>query len=143
MRPERSPARHILALDQGTTSSRAIVFDHDGLAVAAARKEFRQIFPKPGWVEHDPHEIWSTQMAVAVEALGDRTEYALEGSIFVGGAVVQWLRDGLGLIANSADVEMLASGVPDNGGVFLVPAFAGRARNWIPAGGQASGSVEP
>ncbi|MEO6874902.1 MAG: glycerol kinase GlpK [Opitutaceae bacterium] len=52
-------------------------------------------------------------------------EYALEGSVFIGGAVVQWLRDGLGLIARSADVEALAARVPDNGGVYLVPAFAG------------------
>ena len=60
---------HVLALDQGTTSSRAIVFNHDGLAVSVAQKEFRQIVPEPGWVEHDPNEIWSTQIAVAVEAL--------------------------------------------------------------------------
>jgi len=59
----------ILALDQGTTSSRAIVFDHDGAIMAAAQKEFTQIFPQPGWVEHDPAEIWSTQIAVAAEAL--------------------------------------------------------------------------
>jgi glycerol kinase len=57
--------------------------------------------------------------------IGGRMEYALEGSVFIGGAVVQWLRDGLGLIANSADVERLAATVPDNGGVYLVPAFAG------------------
>jgi glycerol kinase len=61
---------YILALDQGTTSSRAIIFDHDGGVVAVAQKEFRQIFPKPGWVEHDPDEIWATQIAVAIEALG-------------------------------------------------------------------------
>jgi glycerol kinase len=61
---------YILALDQGTTSSRAIVFDRDGTAVAVAQKEFAQIFPHPGWVEHDPMEIWATQLAVAVEALG-------------------------------------------------------------------------
>lgn len=61
--------KHILALDQGTTSSRAIVFDHAGSIVAVAQKEFRQIFPKPGWVEHDPREIWSTQAGVAAEAL--------------------------------------------------------------------------
>ena len=61
---------YVLALDQGTTSSRAILFAHDGAIVSLARKEFRQIFPEPGWVEHDPHEIWSTQLAVAVEALG-------------------------------------------------------------------------
>jgi len=53
------------------------------------------------------------------------TEYALEGSVFIGGAVVQWLRDGLGIIKSSADVEALAASVPDSGGVYLVPAFAG------------------
>ena len=57
--------------------------------------------------------------------LGDKTEYALEGSVFVGGAVVQWLRDGLGLIRKSEEVEALASSVPDNGGVYFVPAFVG------------------
>ena len=62
--------RYVLALDQGTTSSRAILFDHDGGIAAVAQKEFRQIFPQPGWVEHDPREIWATQIAVAVEALG-------------------------------------------------------------------------
>src|SRR5215210_9195533 len=59
----------ILALAQGTTSSRAIVFDHDGSIRAVAQQEFRQIFPQSGWVEHDPDEIWQTQLAVAVEAL--------------------------------------------------------------------------
>ncbi|MDB5025198.1 MAG: glpK [Mucilaginibacter sp.] len=59
---------YILALDQGTTSSRAIVFDHQGQIRSVAQKEFRQIFPKPGWVEHDPNEIWSTQAGVAAEA---------------------------------------------------------------------------
>jgi len=61
--------KHILALDQGTTSSRAIVFDHHGGIVAVAQKEFEQIFPRPGWVEHDPDEIWSSQMEVASEAI--------------------------------------------------------------------------
>jgi glycerol kinase len=56
---------------------------------------------------------------------GGQTDYALEGSVFVGGAVVQWLRDGLGLIKSSAEIEPLAAGVPDCGGVYLVPAFAG------------------
>ncbi len=60
---------YILALDQGTTSSRAILFDHDATVVAVAQKEFRQIYPQPGWVEHDPNEIWSSQMGVAVQAL--------------------------------------------------------------------------
>src|SRR5437667_4469721 len=61
---------YILALDQGTTSSRAIVFDRDGGVRAVAQKEFRQIFPHAGWVEHDPAEIWASQIGVAVEALG-------------------------------------------------------------------------
>ena len=59
----------ILALDQGTTSSRAIVFDHAGAIRAAAQKEFPQIFPQPGRVEHDPEEIWETQLGVAAEAI--------------------------------------------------------------------------
>lgn len=59
----------ILALDQGTTSSRAILFDKQGTIRAIAQKEFRQIYPKPGWVEHDPAEIWSTQGSVAREAM--------------------------------------------------------------------------
>src|SRR2546425_554945 len=255
--------KHILALDQGTTSSRAIVFDHSGSVVASAQKEFRQIFPRPGWVEHDATEIWATQLHTATEALGkagltaadiaavgitnqrettvvwdretgepvhhaivwqdrrtaaacdrlkarglapsmlpavcsssevygetvlfggavpiagiagdqqaalfgqactqpgmvkntygtgcfmlmntgtkpiasknnllttvawrigSRTEYALEGSIFIAGAVVQWLRDGLGIIKSSSEIEALASQVDDTQGVYLVPAFAG------------------
>ncbi len=57
--------------------------------------------------------------------IGSQTDYALEGSVFIGGAVVQWLRDGLGLVKSSAEVEALAASVPDCGGVYLVPAFAG------------------
>jgi glycerol kinase len=59
----------ILALDQGTTSSRAILFDQEGLILTTAQKEFTQIFPSPGWVEHDPMEIWSTQIGVASEVI--------------------------------------------------------------------------
>ena len=61
---------YILALDQGTTSSRAIVFDENAAIVAVGQREFPQIFPRPGWVEHDPGEIWATQISVATEALG-------------------------------------------------------------------------
>jgi glycerol kinase len=61
--------KFILALDQGTTSSRAIIFNHDGLPVTTAQKEFTQFFPSPGWVEHDAEEIWSTQAGVAMEAI--------------------------------------------------------------------------
>jgi glycerol kinase len=61
--------KFILSLDQGTTSSRAIVFNHVGEIVSVAQKEFTQIFPQPGWVEHDPVEIWSSQVTVATEAI--------------------------------------------------------------------------
>jgi glycerol kinase len=61
--------KYILALDQGTTSSRALIFDRNGSICSVAQKEFSQIFPKPGWVEHDPNEIWSSQAAVAAEAI--------------------------------------------------------------------------
>jgi len=61
--------KYILALDQGTTSSRAILFDHKGSIVASEQKEFTQIFPKPGWVEHNAEEIWSTQLKVAQQVL--------------------------------------------------------------------------
>lgn len=60
---------YILALDQGTTSCRAILFDHDGRIRSLAQKEFPQYFPQPGWVEHDPMEIWSAQLSVAMEAM--------------------------------------------------------------------------
>src|SRR5215218_3133853 len=62
-------SRFVLALDQGTTSSRAIVFRHDGAVVSAAQQEFPQIFPKPGEVEHDPEAIWTSQITVARDAL--------------------------------------------------------------------------
>src|SRR5215510_14967687 len=60
---------YILSLDQGTTSSRAILFDRDGAIKGVAQREFRQIFPQPGWVEHDPMDIWTSQAGVAVEVL--------------------------------------------------------------------------
>ncbi len=62
-------SKFLLALDQGTSSSRSIVFDAQGRIVAMAQREFRQIYPQPGWVEHDPREIWATQLATAQEAL--------------------------------------------------------------------------
>ena len=72
-------------------------------------------------------------LTTAAWRAGGPLEYALEGSVFIGGAVVQWLRDGLGLIRNSADIEPLAASVPDSGGLFLVPAFAGLgAPHWDP-----------
>ncbi len=64
--------QYILALDQGTTSSRAVVVDKNGAIVAVAQKEFTQLFPKPGWVEHDPNEIWATQAGMAAEAVSQK-----------------------------------------------------------------------
>ncbi len=61
--------KYILALDQGTTSSRAIVFDRDANMLSVSQREFGQIFPQPGWVEHDANEIWSSQVGVASEAI--------------------------------------------------------------------------
>ena len=64
-----NPSPFLLALDQGTSSSRSIVFDADGQIVAMAQREFRQIYPQPGWVEHDPKEIRSSQIGTAQEVL--------------------------------------------------------------------------
>src|SRR5947209_20098493 len=64
-------AKYILAIDQGTTSTRAIVFDATGRPVASAQKELPQIFPRPGWVEHDPEEIWRATVEVCRGALAE------------------------------------------------------------------------
>ncbi|MBP6406414.1 MAG: glycerol kinase, partial [Ramlibacter sp.] len=76
--------KYVLALDQGTTSSRAIVFDQAGQAVATAQQEFRQIFPQPGWVEHDANEIWASQRAVAQQALQQLGAPAGAGELAIG-----------------------------------------------------------
>lgn len=253
---------YIMALDQGTTSSRCILFDHAGKIVTMAQKEFTQIYPQPGWVEQNPREIWSSQMSVAIEAManigasskniraigitnqrettivwdkktgepvynaivwqcrrtaeqidelkekgygpmlqkrtglvpdayfsaskiawildhvkgareaaekGDvkntygtgcfllmhtgkepiisrhgllttiaagtagEVEYALEGSVFVAGAAIQWLRDGMRMIRTAGQSEEYAKRVPDSNGVYIVPAFAGMgAPYWNP-----------
>jgi glycerol kinase len=100
---------------------------------------FGQACHKPGMVKNtygtgcfmlmntgpDPVASKNNLLTTVAWGVGDKLEYALEGSIFIAGAVVQWLRDGLGIIQHSADVEKLAASVPDNGGVYLVPAFAG------------------
>ena len=68
---------HVGAIDQGTTSTRFMIFDDNGQVVASAQREHRQIFPRPGWVEHDPAEIWSKTLEVISEALG---KAGLQGS---------------------------------------------------------------
>ena len=64
-----SKRQYVMALDQGTTSSRCIIFSKEGEIKSIAQKEFTQIYPKPGWVEHDPNEIWASQISVAAEAM--------------------------------------------------------------------------
>ena len=72
-------------------------------------------------------------MTTVAWKIGNRTDYALEGSVFIGGAVVQWIRDGLGFVRTAPEIEALAASVADNGGVYLVPAFAGLgAPHWDP-----------
>ena len=63
-------SKYVMALDAGTTSNRCILFDREGNMCSVAQKEFTQLFPQPGWVEHDANEIWATQLGVAVEAMG-------------------------------------------------------------------------
>ena len=70
-------ADYILALDQGTTSSRAILFNESGQIVKVAQREFKQIYPQPGWVEHDPNAIWESQLAVAQEVAADASIAAI------------------------------------------------------------------
>ncbi|MDE2857295.1 MAG: glycerol kinase GlpK [Chloroflexota bacterium] len=72
-------SEYILALDQGTTSSRAIVFDREGNSVRSAQQEFRQIYPRPGWVEHDANEIWASQLKVAQDVVADPASIAAIG----------------------------------------------------------------
>jgi glycerol kinase len=84
-------------------------------------------------IGHEPVASRHKLLTTVAWKQGGRLEYALEGSVFIGGAVVQWLRDGLGLIRTSPEVEPLAASVEDNGGVFLVPAFSGLgAPHWDP-----------
>ena len=71
-------AKYVMALDAGTTSNRCILFDEKGTVKSMAQKEFTQYFPKPGWVEHDANEIWSSQLGVAVEIISQATGLPVE-----------------------------------------------------------------
>ena len=98
--------RYILALDQGTTSSRAILFDHRGAIAGSAQQEFAQIYPQPGWVEHDASEIWTSQLAVAREVVA---QAGVDGAGLDGGAIA-----GIG-ITNQRETTVVwdrASGAP-------------------------------
>ena len=90
-------SKYVLALDAGTSSSRAILFDNGGRIVSVSQREFRQIYPRPGWVEHDPLEIWETQLAVAREALAkagaDAADVAAVGITNQRETTVVWNRE--------------------------------------------------
>ena len=85
--------KYILALDQGTTSSRAILFDEEGKIVKTAQREFKQYYPKPGWVEHNPDEIWQSQLEVAHEVVDDPSEIAAIGITNQRETTVVWDRE--------------------------------------------------
>ena len=144
-----SNAKHILAIDQGTTSTRAIVFDDGGTPLASAQKEFTQIFPRDGWVEHDPEEIWQTTLEVVRDALANSE--ALGGEVIALGitnqreTTVVWDRSTGQPIYNAivwqdrrtADVcERLKSNgnnqlVTERTGLLLDPYFSGTKIAWI------------
>ena len=138
--------RCILALDQGTTSSRAIAFDEAGRAIAAAQKEFGQIFPRPGWVEHDPGEIWASQRQVMLEVLkGLDAEVAAIGITNQRETTVVWDRRTGRPICNAIvwqdrRTAAQASELRDQGfeplfraktGLLLDPYFSGTKLSWI------------
>jgi glycerol kinase len=147
--PENDMSKYVLALDQGTTSSRAIVFDRRGTPVAAAQKEFQQIFPRPGWVEHDAAEIWSTQLECARSALrqagASASDLAAIGVTNQRETVVLWDRVSGVPVANAIVwqdrrtaercVELRAAGVEDRvrakTGLVLDPYFSATKLAWL------------
>ena len=140
---------HILALDQGTSSSRALVFDSDGGIVATAQQPFEQVFPRPGWVEHDPRQIWETQLVTAREALAqaglDASDIAAIGIANQRETVVIWDRQTGEPIHNAivwqdrrtADVieRLKSSGheaqVREKTGLLLDPYFSAAKIGWL------------
>lgn len=141
--------RYILALDQGTTSSRAIIFDHDGKIVTVAQREFNQYFPKPGWVEHNANEIWGSILAVMAEAFGsadiDPNEIAGIGITNQRETAVVWEKETGRPVYNAivwqsrqtADIceELKAAGhsdmVRDKTGLLIDAYFSGTKVKWI------------
>ncbi|MFO0299665.1 MAG: glycerol kinase GlpK [Pseudomonadota bacterium] len=143
------PKEHLLALDQGTSSSRAIVFHASGRIVALAQREFTQHFPQPGWVEHDADEIWATQLAVAREALAasglGATDIAAIGIANQRETTVLWRRD-TGRPVHRAIVwqdrrtepmcaqlraQGLADAVRERTGLVVDPYFSGTKVRWL------------
>ena len=141
--------KYVVALDQGTTSSRAIVFDHDANIVSVSQREFTQLYPNPGWVEHDPMEIWASQSSVLVEVLAragiHSDEVAAIGITNQRETTVIWEKATGKPIYNaivwqcrrSAEIceQLKAQGleeyVRDNTGLLLDPYFSGTKIKWI------------
>ena len=141
--------KYIVALDQGTTSSRAIVFDHDANILALSQREFTQHYPKPGWVEQDPMEIWSSQSSVLIETLA-RADIHSEQVAAIGitnqrettvvwnkhtgkpiyNAIV-WQCRRTSDICDSLRAQGLSDYVRDNTGLLLDPYFSGTKIKWI------------
>lgn len=141
--------KYILAFDQGTTSSRSIVFNHKGEIVTVAQKEFEQIYPRPGWVEHDPMEIWSSQSSTAAEAISranlSRSDIAAVGVTNQRETTIVWDKDSGKPVYNAivwqdrrtADYcRKLREGgleavVTEKTGLRIDPYFAGTKVRWI------------
>ncbi len=140
---------YILSFDQGTTSSRAILFDHDGKLVAQAQKPFTQFYPSPGWVEHDADEIWETQLAVAREAI-EKAGIKPEEIVSIGitnqrETVVMWDKDSGKPVykavvwqcrrSTSICEELVAAGLEEEfrkrTGLRLDPYFSGTKLTWL------------
>ncbi|AQM69098.1 glycerol kinase GlpK [Vibrio campbellii] len=141
--------KYIVALDQGTTSSRAVILDHDANIVSVAQREFTQIYPEAGWVEHDPMEIWATQSSTLVEALA-KTGIRSDQLVGIGitnqrETTIVWNKETGKPVYNAivwqcrrtADIceELKARGledyVRDNTGLVLDPYFSGTKVKWI------------
>lgn len=139
--------KYVLALDQGTTSSRAILFDRNGAIVRLAQHEFRQIYPQPGWVEHDPEEIWETQINAAREAVKDinpseiacigitnQRETTVMWDKNTGKAVynaIVWQSRQTSEICDELKKEGLESYISENTGLVIDAYFSGTKIKWI------------
>ncbi len=141
--------KYILAIDQGTTSSRALVVDHEGNIISFAQKHFRQIYPKPGWIEHDPTEIWSTQSSVMMEAVASAKlsfkEIAVIGianqrettvvwdkttSIPIGNAIV-WQDRRTAKMCEQLKADGYETLFREKTGLLIDPYFSGTKLKWI------------
>ncbi len=141
--------KYVVALDQGTTSSRAVVLDHDANIVSVSQREFTQIYPQAGWVEHDPMEIYATQSSTLVEALGKAgirsDEVAAIGITNQRETTVVWNKETgkpvynaivwqcrrTAAICEELKARGLESYIRDNTGLVLDPYFSGTKIKWI------------